>query len=78
MNKRTKQAAGGLSIAGFIAMLVHIIHGFFAFNKPINKEESAFKNAPVTIITTDSITGKKDTLDMKTYLKQLEEKKMGK
>lgn len=78
MNKQTKKAAGGIGAAGIIVSLIHIAHGFFAISEPAVKPKDAFKNATVTIIVTDSSTGKKDTLDMAVYLKQQEEKRVHK
>ncbi len=78
LNKQTKQAAGGIGVAGIIVSLIHIAHGIFAISEPSVKPEDAFKNAAVTIILTDSITGKKDTLDMSTYLKEQEKKSQSK
>jgi hypothetical protein len=61
-------SAGG--IGAIILGIVHIIHSISSINEGLKENE--FKNAGLYFVTTDS-AGKKDTIRLEEYLKQMKE-----
>jgi hypothetical protein len=69
LNNRTKTITG-VSVIGVIAIVFKLFHVAHTVDTVTKLDEpKMFRNAPVTIVITDS-TGKRDTMRIEDYLKK--------